>query len=43
MTLAIARRDERSDVVADLFDSPGLRGPPAQIPRRQILARTGCQ
>lgn len=35
-------------LVADLFDPPGRRGAPAQIPRRQMnailfLARTGCQ
>jgi hypothetical protein len=43
MSLAIARPDVRWDLVADLFDSPGRRGPPALIPRRQILARSGYQ
>jgi transposase len=49
MSFAIALSDEQWDLVADLFDPPGRRGAPAQIPRRQMveamlfLARTGCQ
>jgi transposase len=49
MSFAIALSDEQWALVADLFDPPGRRGAPAQIPRRQMveamlfLARTGCQ
>jgi transposase len=49
MSFAIALTDEQWELVADLFDAPGRRGAPAQIPRRQMveailfLARTGCQ
>lgn len=49
MGFAIALTDEQWDLVADLFDPPGRRGAPAQIPRRQMveamlfLARTGCR
>jgi transposase len=49
MSFAIALTDEQWELVADLFDPPGRRGAPAQIPRRQMaeamlfLARTGCQ
>lgn len=49
MSFAIALCDEQWGLVADLFDPPGRRGAPAQIPRRQMvdamlfLARTGCQ
>jgi transposase len=49
MSFAIALSDEQWELVADLFDPPGRRGAPAQIPRRQMvdamlfLARTGCQ
>ncbi len=49
MAFAIALTDEQWELVADLFDPPGRRGAPAQIPRRQMveamlfLARTGCQ
>jgi transposase len=49
MSFAIALTDEQWELVADLYDPPGRRGAPAQIPRRQIveatlfLARTGCQ
>ncbi|MGO9178169.1 MAG: transposase [Candidatus Limnocylindrales bacterium] len=48
MSFAIARSDERWELVADLFDPPGRRGAPAQIPRRQMvdamlcIGRTGC-
>jgi len=41
--------DDQWKLVANLFDPPGRRGAPAQIPRRQMvnamlfLARTGCQ
>ena len=46
---AIARTDERWELIADLFDPPARRGVPAQSPRRQIveamlvIARTVCQ
>jgi putative transposase len=46
---AIALTDEQWELVADVFDRPGRRGAPAQIPRREMveamlfLARTGCQ
>jgi transposase len=49
MSFAIALTDEQWELVADLFDPPGRRGAPAQIPRRAMveallfLARTGCQ
>jgi len=49
MSFAIALSDEQWELVADLFDPPGRRGAPAQIPRRAMveamlfLARTGCQ
>ena len=49
MSFAIALTDVQWELVADLFDPPGRRGAPAQIPRRQMveailfLARTGCQ
>jgi len=49
MSHAIALTDEQWEPVADLFEPPGRRGAPAQIPRRQMveamlfLARTGCQ
>jgi transposase len=49
MSFAIALTDEQWELVADLFDPPGRRGAPAQIPRREMveamlfLARTGCQ
>ena len=49
MSFAIALADEQWELVADLFDQPGRRGLPAQIPRRQMvdamlfIARTGCQ
>ena len=49
MSFAIALTDEQWELVADLFDPPGRRGPPAEISRRQMveamlfLARTGCQ
>jgi transposase len=48
MSFAIALSDEQWEVVADLFDSPGRRGAPAVIPRRQMvdamlfILRTGC-
>jgi transposase len=47
-SFAIALTDEQLELVADLFDPPGRRGAPAQMPRRQMveailfLARTGC-
>jgi hypothetical protein len=37
MSFAIALTDEQWELVADLFDPPGRRGAPAQIPRRQLL------
>lgn len=46
---AIALSDEQWELVADLFDPPGRRGAPAQIPRRQMvdamlfIGRTGIQ
>src|SRR5674476_1518977 len=49
MSFAIALTDEQWELVADLFDPPGRRGAPAQIPRRQMvdallfIGRTGCQ
>ncbi len=49
MSYAIALTDEQWDLVVDLFDPPGRRGAPAQIPRRQMVdamlfvARTGIQ
>lgn len=49
MSHAIALTDEQWEPVADLFEPPGRRGAPAQIPRRQMVeamlfvARTGCQ
>ncbi len=49
MGFTIDLSDEDWRRVADLFDPPGRRGAPAQIPRRQMvnamlfLARTGCQ
>ena len=49
MSFAIALCDEQWELVADLFDPPGRRGAPAQIPRRQMvdamlfIGRTGCQ
>lgn len=49
MAFVIELTDDHWKLVADLFDLPGPRGAPAQIPRRQIvnamlfLARTGCQ
>ena len=49
MSFAIALTDEQWELVADLFDPPGGRGAPAQIPRRQMvdalpfIGRTGCQ
>jgi transposase len=49
MSFAIALSDAQWELVADLFDPPGRRGAPAQIPRRQMveallfIGRTGCQ
>lgn len=49
MAYVIELTDDQWKLVADLFDPPGRRGAPAQIPRRQMvnamlfLARTGCQ
>ncbi len=49
MSFAVALSDEQWELVADLFDPPGRRGAPAQIPRRQMvdamlfIGRTGCQ
>jgi putative transposase len=49
MSFAIALTDLQWAMVADLFDPPGRRGAPAQIPRRQMveamlfIGRTGCQ
>jgi putative transposase len=49
MSFAIALSDEQWELVADLFDPPGRRGAPAQIPRREMvdamlfIARTGIQ
>src|SRR5450759_1383859 len=49
MSFAIALTDEQWELVADLFDPPGRRGAPAQIPRHQMvdallfIGRTGCQ
>jgi hypothetical protein len=37
MGFAIALSDEQWAMVADLFDPPGRRGAPAQIPRRQMV------
>jgi len=37
MSFAIALADEQWELVADLFDPPGRRGAPAQIPRRQMV------
>lgn len=49
MGFAIALSNEQWELVADLFEPPGRRGAPAQIPRRQMvdamlfIGRTGCQ
>lgn len=49
MAYAIALSDAQWEFVADLFDPPGRRGAPAQIPRRQMvdamlfIGRTGIQ
>jgi len=49
MSFAIALTDEQWELVADLFDPPGRRGAPAQIPRHQMvdamlfIGQTGCQ
>jgi putative transposase len=49
MSFAIALSDEQWELVADLFDPPGRRGAPAQIPRPLMvdamlfIGRTGCQ
>jgi putative transposase len=49
MSYVIALSDAQWDLIAVLFDPPGRRGPPATIPRRQMveamlfIARTGCQ
>jgi len=49
MSFAIALTDAQWELVADLFNPPGRRGAPAQIPRRQMvdamlfIGRTGCQ
>ena len=49
MSFAIALTDLQWAMVADLFDPPGRRGAPPQIPRRQMvdamlfIGRTGCQ
>jgi transposase len=49
MAYVIELTNEQWKLVADLFDPPGRRGAPSQIPRRQMvnamlfLARTGCQ
>jgi transposase len=49
VSFAIALSDEQWELVADLFDPPGRRGAPAQIPRRQMvdamlfIGRTGMQ
>jgi hypothetical protein len=46
---AIARTDERWELIADLFDPPVRRGAPAQRPCREMveamlfIARTVCQ
>jgi len=37
MSFAIALTDEQWELVADLFDPPGRRGAPAQIPRHQMV------
>ena len=48
MAYVIELTDDQWRLVADLFDPPGRRGAPAQIPRRQMvnamlfLARTRC-
>ncbi len=48
MAFSLTLSDTQWGLVADLFDPPGRRGAPAQIPRRQMvdamlfLARTGC-
>ncbi|MGH2468342.1 MAG: IS5 family transposase [Candidatus Limnocylindrales bacterium] len=49
MSNPIALTDAQWTLVADLFDPPGRRGPPARYPRRAMveamlfIARTGCQ
>lgn len=49
MAYAIELTDPQWALVAHLFDPPGRRGAPSQIPRRKMvnamlfLARTGCQ
>jgi transposase len=49
MSFAIALSDEQWELIADLFDPPGRRGAPAQIPRRAMvdallfIGRTGSQ
>lgn len=37
MAYIIELTDDQWNLVADLFDPPGRRGAPAQIPRRQIV------
>ena len=42
MSFAIGLTDEQWELVADLFDPPGHRGAPAQIPRQEMVeARLG--
>ena len=49
MAFAVELSYEQWDLVGDLFDSPGRRGAPALIARREMvdamlfLCRTGCQ
>ena len=49
MAFAIALSDKQWELVAELFDPPGRRGPRAVIPRRQLveamlfIGRTGRQ